>query len=196
MVLLVGKLSVLVLAGVKLVFFTVAGMRLCFGFLLETVVIMWGCFPYCWAGFLQSQGLFCLSPHPTNEQPGCAQVAGRGHSPGQLTQGIFYAIWCQSQDIKLEEKGGKGVRSGGISLPKSVLHMREPCFPEGSSSPPTRNSEWIPCFALLACRVGFALSIKHSLSHTVNFLSFSIFLPHLTRGSEQVSVWSLVARWG
>lgn len=47
MVLLVGKLSVLVLAAVKLVFFTVADRKLCFGFLLETVVIMWGCFPYC-----------------------------------------------------------------------------------------------------------------------------------------------------
>lgn len=47
MVLLVEKLSVLVLAGVKLVFFTVAGMSLCFGFVLETVVIMQGCFPYC-----------------------------------------------------------------------------------------------------------------------------------------------------
>lgn len=46
-VVLLGKLSVLVLAGVKLVFFTVARMRLCFGFALETVVIMQECFPYC-----------------------------------------------------------------------------------------------------------------------------------------------------
>lgn len=92
--LLVGKLSVLVLAGVKLVFFTVAGMRLCFGLVLETVLIIQRCFPYCRAGFMQSQSLFCLSPYPSNEQAGCAQVAGRGHSPGKLTQGIFSTIWC------------------------------------------------------------------------------------------------------
>lgn len=109
MILLVGKLSVLVLTGVNLVFFTVAGVRPCFGFVLETVVITRECFPYCWAGFMQSQGLFLLSPHPTNEQLGCAQVVGRGHSPGELTQGIFCTIWCHAQDIKLEEKGGKGV---------------------------------------------------------------------------------------
>lgn len=93
MVLPVGKLSGLVLAEVKLVFFTVADMRLCFVFVLETVVIMWGYFPYCWAGFMESQGLFFLSLHPTNEQPACAQIVGRGRSSGQVTQGIFYTTY-------------------------------------------------------------------------------------------------------
>ena len=39
--------GVLVLAGVKLIFFIVAGMGLCFGFVLETVLITQGCFHYC-----------------------------------------------------------------------------------------------------------------------------------------------------
>ena len=37
----------LVLAGTESIFFTVAGMRLCFGLVLETVLIIQGCFSYC-----------------------------------------------------------------------------------------------------------------------------------------------------
>jgi len=57
--------SVLVLAG--LVFFMVASMGLCFGFVLETVLIIQGCCRYCWAMLTQSQGLFCFSHCPTSE---------------------------------------------------------------------------------------------------------------------------------
>ena len=39
--------AVLVLAGIELIFFIVAGMGLCLGFVLETVLIMQGCFRYC-----------------------------------------------------------------------------------------------------------------------------------------------------
>ena len=52
---------VLVLAGIELIFFTVASMELCFGFLLKTVLIILGCFSYCWAVLTHSQGLFCFS---------------------------------------------------------------------------------------------------------------------------------------
>jgi len=37
---------VLVLAGKELIFFIVANMRLCFGFVLEAVLIIQGCFRY------------------------------------------------------------------------------------------------------------------------------------------------------
>ena len=40
-------MSVLVLAGIELIFFIVAGMGLCSGFVLETVLITQGYFPYC-----------------------------------------------------------------------------------------------------------------------------------------------------
>ena len=40
-------LAVLVLAGIELIFFIVASMGLCFGFVLETVLITQGCFSYC-----------------------------------------------------------------------------------------------------------------------------------------------------
>ena len=44
---LVFIISVLVLAGIELIFFTVASMGLCFGFVLKTVLITQGCFIYC-----------------------------------------------------------------------------------------------------------------------------------------------------
>jgi len=37
----------LALAGVELIFFTVTGMGLWFGFVLKTVLIIHGCFRYC-----------------------------------------------------------------------------------------------------------------------------------------------------
>ena len=62
--------SALVLAGIELIFFVVANMVLCFGFVLEAVLVIQGCFPYCWAVITQSQGLFCFSPQPTSERLG------------------------------------------------------------------------------------------------------------------------------
>ena len=44
---LLAKGPVLVLAGVELIFCTVACMGLCFGFVLEAVLITQGCFCYC-----------------------------------------------------------------------------------------------------------------------------------------------------
>ena len=74
-------LCVLVLAGIELIFFRVAGTGPWFGFVLATVLITQGCFRYRSAALTQSQGLCCSSPHPTSEQAGGAQEAGRGHSP-------------------------------------------------------------------------------------------------------------------
>jgi len=73
------KLFVLVLAGIELIFFPVASTGLCFRFVLETALIIQGCFCYCWAELAQSQGPSCSSPHPTSEQAGSAQEAGRWH---------------------------------------------------------------------------------------------------------------------
>lgn len=51
----------MVVTGVKLIFFTVSGMWLCFGCVLQ-VLITQGCFPDCWAAPAQSQSLSCFSP--------------------------------------------------------------------------------------------------------------------------------------
>jgi len=70
---------VLVLAGVELTFFLVASVRLCFGFVLETVLITQGCLSYRSAVLTQSQGLFCSSS-PHQRAGWGAQGVGRGHS--------------------------------------------------------------------------------------------------------------------
>jgi len=41
------NLIVLILDGIELIFFTVAGKGLRFGFVLETMLITHGCFSYC-----------------------------------------------------------------------------------------------------------------------------------------------------
>ena len=97
-------LHVLVWAGIDLIFFPIASMGLCFGFVLETVLITQGCFRYCWAVLTQSQGLFCFSPHPTSEEARGAQ--GVGTQLGQVTptaQGISHTIRCHVQHVKLGE---------------------------------------------------------------------------------------------
>ena len=143
--------NMLVLSGTELIFFLVASMGLCFGFVLKTVFIIQGCFSYCWAVLTQSQGLFCSSPHPTSEEAGGAQEVGRGHSRDswpQLTKGIFHTVWRHAQHIKLGEEEGRRVHSewwhlfsqvtvkrDGALLPRRRLNT---CLPMG-------NSEWIPC---------------------------------------------------
>ena len=69
-------MSVLVLAQIELIFFTVASMGLCFWFVPKPVLITQGCFSYRWAVLTQSQGLFCFSPHSTNKRAGGAQGIG------------------------------------------------------------------------------------------------------------------------
>jgi len=71
---------VLVLAGIELIFFLVAGIGLCFGLVLETVLVTQRCFGHCWAVLTQSSGPSCPSHRPTGEWAGGARGAGRGHS--------------------------------------------------------------------------------------------------------------------
>lgn len=67
--------------GVGSIFSIVANRGLQFGFVLEMALIFQGCSCYCQAALTQPQGLFSSSPHPTSEETGGAQEAGRGHSP-------------------------------------------------------------------------------------------------------------------
>jgi len=91
---------VLVLAGVELIFFVVAGTGLYFGFVLETVWITAGCLSDCWAVLTQSQGPSCSSRCPTSEEGGGAEGAGGTHSRDswpQLTEGVFCAVCRRAQ---------------------------------------------------------------------------------------------------
>lgn len=63
MITLLMPVSVLVLAGVELKFFTVACIVLWLVFVTKTVLITQDCFYYCWAALTQSQGLFYFCPN-------------------------------------------------------------------------------------------------------------------------------------
>lgn len=68
----------LVLVGIELIFFAVAGMGLCLGFVLETVLVTQGCFCYRCTELAQTWGFSV--PHPTSEWAGDLQEVGRGSS--------------------------------------------------------------------------------------------------------------------
>ena len=70
----VGCNTVLVLGGIEIIFFTAASMGLCFGFVLETVLITQGCFSSCWAGLRELRPFLPLTP-PQQQAGG----GGGGH---------------------------------------------------------------------------------------------------------------------
>lgn len=107
----------------------------------ERVLVMQGHLSCCWAGLTQSQGVFYSSDCPTSEEAGSAQGAGRGQ-PGQLTRGEPHAIW-------LKGRRRNGVHSNDICLPKSLLHVTEPCFPEDGWTPGKQWKNSLFCFACM-----------------------------------------------
>ena len=68
---------VLVLAGVELMFFTVASMGLCFGFVLKTVLIIQRCFSYCSAYPVSRPFLLLTPPHQRGGWGGAQEAGGR-----------------------------------------------------------------------------------------------------------------------
>ena len=150
------------------------------------------------------QGLFCSSPHPTSEQAGGAQEAGRGHSQDswpQLTKGMSHTIGHHAQHIKLgeEEVGGW---TFGVCPPKYTIMCDGAqhswgwlitCLPMGSS-------EWIPCFAVLVYRQ--PLCTQSENLQALSFLEGQVhFGPGLVvleghEGSDSTSQCPGALRWG
>ena len=64
----------LVLPGLELIFFTVASVGPCSGFVLEAVLITEGCFSPAEQGLHGAKGI--SAPHPTSEQAGGHQELG------------------------------------------------------------------------------------------------------------------------
>jgi len=103
-------LIVLVLAGIKLIFFIVACMVLCFSVVTETAMVTHPWFSYCSAVFAQRQGL--SAPHTTYQRVGweCTRT-WEGTQLRQLTpanqRSIPYHITSCST-IKAEGRRRKG----------------------------------------------------------------------------------------
>ena len=176
----------LVWAGIELIFFTVAGMGLCFGFVLKTVLITQGCFLYC--SYTEPRP-FLLLPPPQQRAGWGGTRSWEGTQLGQLTPTDHRDIPDHMVSCAACKAGGRR-RKGGCSewwrLSSQVAIRRDgallswrwlnTCLLMGSG-------KLIPCLALLAC-TAFALPIKLSLSQPMNFLTFTlpILSPILTQG--------------
>ena len=73
-----GHPGVLVLAGI--IFFIVAGMGLCFGFVLETALLIQGCFVIAEQCLHRVKAFSASHPTPPANRLGAVQEVGRGHS--------------------------------------------------------------------------------------------------------------------
>lgn len=150
------SLSVLILAGVELTFFPEAVTTLCFEFVLNTELIIWRCFYYCWEGVTQSQSIFCFSCCHASGEAGGAQEGGRRHRMHrwpQLATGMFKTVWHHALCIKVGKRRDKG--TFGWCLPKS------PLFVMGLCSPGNGMAEHLPAHGKTSPSAdGFNLLIK------------------------------------
>ena len=73
-----GKSSALDLAQVELIFFIVAGMGLCFGFLLETALIMQKCFQLLLSSAYSARAFSAPQPPPPARRLGVHKRWGGG----------------------------------------------------------------------------------------------------------------------
>ena len=189
--LLIKFVIVLVWAGIELNFLIVVGRVLCFGFSMRIILITHWCFRCCWAVLTQSEGLFCFSPHPTSEQSGDAQEAGRGHSQDswpQLTRGIFHTIWCHAHRRKNRGSwlgdgdccSGMGWASISRWWTNCTVHCLFCVF------------YYYYCFLFLCCPIKLSLSQPMSS----NFLPVLILILLVGGRSEQAAAWSSIASWG
>ena len=73
------------------------------------------------------------------------------------------------------------IQSDNVCLPKSLLHLTEPCCPGDCWG----SGELIPCFDLFPCTAS-ALPLELSLCQLMRFLTFIllILLPILLRGGS------------
>jgi len=194
---------VLLFTGIELFFFVVASMGLRFEFVLKSVLIMQGCFSYCWAVVTQESSPFLLLiPSPQRIGWWCK----RSWEKTQLEQPTTAAqrdIPCHMISCSAYKSGGRRSKGGtfrvmALSLQVTIMHdealfswrRMNTCLPIGST-------EWIPNLSLLAC-TAFALPVKLSLSQSTNFLTFTLLLlsPLPPGGSEQATAWYLVASQG
>ena len=114
--------SMLIFAGIELIFFIGASMRICFGFVLKTVLIMQRCFRYHWAVLTQSQGLFCFSHHtPPASRLGVHKKLGgdtaRTADPTDQREIPCHMMSCSAYKAKGRRRKGD-IKSDGTCLPK------------------------------------------------------------------------------
>lgn len=152
---------------IELNFFMVTVMELCFGSVLEIVLITQGCFHYCWAVFTQTC-LFCLPLHPT--------CAGTGvHEFRWDTSGLL--ISTDQRNIPDCITSCSACNTGwstsdGFCLLKHCYHDGASLFLKWlNTCLPTGSGQWVPFMC------GFCLAIKLPLSPQVFSLLCFQFSP-------------------
>lgn len=146
--------NVLVSVWIVVIFFIVAGVRLCFRFVTKTILLTQRSFHYCWEALAWWQVLFCLSPHPIPSGLGMhKELWGNRARTADPKWPQGYPILCGVTLCCVRRRRGGDVQSDGICLLKSPLCLMDPCFPWRwlNICLPVGNGELIPCSALLAC---------------------------------------------
>ena len=157
------KTFVLVLAGIELIFFIVASMGQCFGFVLKTVLITQRCFSYCWAGLTQSQGLFCFSPQPTSEQAEGGTRSWEGTQPGQLTPTDQKDIPDHMTSCLAYKAGGRRRNRGTFGVttfvfPSHCYAWWSPAFLEMAEHLPAHGKLWMNSLVCFVCMCGICFT--------------------------------------
>lgn len=138
-------------------------------FVLETVLIM-RCCCFCWAALAQHQGLFYFSYCTSSEEVGSAWEAGMRHNQDSWPQ-TDPKGYSRPYDIMLSiiqswrKKKEVDVWSGGISLPKSLLHVMELSFLRDEHMP-AHGKQWISSLFCFALQNKLPLSHKYQQSDT------------------------------
>lgn len=173
--------AVLVLAGILLILFLVAGILLWLAFKMRLILITYWCLLVA-RQFALNQGLFCLSPPAARTLVGAR--SWEGTQPQQVTpsdpRGIpYHMVSCSVH--KLEGKLAGGASALGLAGHGPV--GGEHCAP---------LDLYILLFSVLFFFPFCFYSIKLPLSQTTNFFFYFPFLfpiPHKGVKSEWVAVW-------
>ena len=157
------KKVVLVLAWIELIFFIVASMRLCFGFVLETVLIIQGCFRYCWAVLTQSRPFLLLTPPHQRVGWGCTR-SWEGTQLGRLTPTDqrdipYHMMSCSAYKAgRRRRKGGDTFGVMAFVLPSNCQAWWSPAFLEMAEHLPADGKWWMNSLLCFACACGFSFA--------------------------------------
>ena len=128
--------DVLVLSGIELTSFLVGRV---FGFVVKKLLLIQGCFCYCWAVLIQHGNL--LTPPQQWSGKGAKRGHGRDSWP-QPTKEIYRTIWRHAQRDKAGGRRRKRENVGSYDVRSSsqvtITHVTEPSFAGDGWTPACR----------------------------------------------------------
>lgn len=168
-----------------IIFITVGSMRLCFGFVAQTVLITEGWFCYFWA---LSQDFFCFSPHQWAGS-GCTR-SWEGTQPGQVTSTDQRDIPGQMMPFSAYEWECEEGRRGDFRQMTFVFlthHYMTENFSAGDVWMPACRWEQVNEFFVLLCLHMCLLLFLIKLF--VSTAKFSHFYPSILSPISLVTEW-------